>query len=87
MLYSYFLNLLKYPNPVYAPNIGPESFPVRDVPDDDVIRVGDTYYMVSTTMFFSPVAPIMKSKDLANWEICNYVFDCHNVLCAYAEVH
>ena len=46
-----------------------------DVPDDDIIRVGDTYYMVSTTMFFSPVAPIMKSKDLANWEICNYVFD------------
>ena len=31
--------------------------------------------MVSTTMFFSPGAPIMKSKDLANWEICNYVFD------------
>ena len=46
-----------------------------DVPDDDIIRVGDTYYMVSTTMFFSPGAPIMKSKDLANWEICNYVFD------------
>jgi len=46
-----------------------------DVPDDDIIRVGDTYYMVSTTMFFSPGAPIMKSTDLANWEICNYVFD------------
>ncbi len=46
-----------------------------DVPDDDIIRVGDTYYMVSTTMYFSPGAPIMKSKDLANWEICNYVFD------------
>lgn len=46
-----------------------------DVPDDDVIRVGDTYYMVSTTMFFSPGAPIMKSKDLVSWEICNYVYD------------
>lgn len=46
-----------------------------DVPDDDVIRVGDTYYMVSTTMFFSPGAPIMKSKDLMSWEICNYVYD------------
>ena len=31
-----------------------------DVPDVDVIRVGDTYYMVSTTMYFSPGAPIMK---------------------------
>ncbi len=46
-----------------------------DVPDTDVIRVGDTYYMVSTTMYFSPGAPIMKSKDLVNWEICNYVYD------------
>ena len=46
-----------------------------DVPDDDIIRVGDTYYMVSTTMFFSPGAPIMKSKDLVSWEICNYVYD------------
>ena len=46
-----------------------------DVPDVDVIRVGDTYYMVSTTMYFSPGAPIMKSKDLVSWEICNYVYD------------
>ncbi|MDE6519204.1 MAG: family 43 glycosylhydrolase [Ruminococcus sp.] len=46
-----------------------------DVPDCDVIRVGDTYYMISTTMFFSPGAPIMKSKDLVSWEICSYVYD------------
>ncbi|MDO5560691.1 MAG: family 43 glycosylhydrolase [Oscillospiraceae bacterium] len=46
-----------------------------DVPDDDVIRVGDTYYMVSTTMFFSPGVPVMKSKDLVSWEICSYVYD------------
>ena len=46
-----------------------------DVPDDDIIRVGDTYYMVSTTMYFSPGAPIMKSKDLVSWEICSYVYD------------
>ena len=46
-----------------------------DVPDDDVIRVGDTYYMVSTTMYFSPGAPIMKSKDLVSWEMCGYVYD------------
>ena len=46
-----------------------------DVPDDDVIRVGDTYYMISTTMFFSPGAPIMKSKDLVSWELCSYVYD------------
>lgn len=46
-----------------------------DVPDEDIIRVGNTYYMISTTMYFSPGAPIMKSNDLLSWEICNYVFD------------
>ncbi len=46
-----------------------------DVPDDDIIRVGDTYYMVHTTMFFTPGVPIMKSKDLFSWEMCGYVYD------------
>ena len=46
-----------------------------DVPDEDIIRVGDTYYMISTTMYFSPGAPIMKSNDLVSWEICSYVYD------------
>ncbi len=41
-----------------------------DFPDPDVIRVGDTYYMVSTTMYLFPGATIMKSKDLVNWEYC-----------------
>ena len=46
-----------------------------DVPDPDVIRVGDTYYMVSTTMHLMPGAPIMRSKDLKNWETVSYIFD------------
>jgi len=46
-----------------------------DIPDPDVIRVGDTYYMVSTTMYFSPGIPVMKSYNLVNWEIVNYVYD------------
>ena len=46
-----------------------------DVPDLDIIRVDDTYYMVSTTMHFSPGCGIMKSKDLVNWEIVNYAYD------------
>ena len=41
-----------------------------DFPDPDVIRVGDTYYMVSTTMYHFPGATILKSKDLVNWEYC-----------------
>ena len=42
-----------------------------DFPDPDVIRVGDTYYMVSTTMFVFPGVTVIKSKDLVNWEYCS----------------
>ncbi len=46
-----------------------------DVPDIAMIRVGDTFYMSSTTMHMSPGLPIMKSKDLVNWEIVSYAYD------------
>ena len=46
-----------------------------DVPDIAMIRVGGTYYMSSTTMHMSPGVPIMKSKDLVNWELMNYAYD------------
>ena len=46
-----------------------------DVPDMSMIRVGDTYYMASTTMHMCPGVPIMKSKDLVNWEMLNYAYN------------
>ena len=46
-----------------------------DVPDPSMIRVGDTYYMSSTTMHMSPGVPIMKSKDLVNWDLVGYAYD------------
>lgn len=46
-----------------------------DCPDPDVIRVGDTFYMVTTTMHLMPGAPVMASKDLKNWETVGYIFD------------
>ena len=52
-----------------------QSLIFADVPDVDVIRVGNDYYMVSTTAHMSPGAPIMHSKDLVNWRIISYVFD------------
>lgn len=67
---------------VTACNSGPKTtlcvnpLTYTDIPDNDVIRVGDTFYMVSTTMFFCPGAPIMASKDLVHWQIVNYVYDC-----------
>jgi beta-xylosidase len=57
-----------------------------DVPDVSVIRVGTTYYMVSTSMHSMPGCPIMKSENLMCWEIVNYVYDtfedndAHNLL-------
>ena len=46
-----------------------------DVPDMSILRMGDTYYMSSTTMHMAPGVPIMKSKDLVNWQIVNYAYD------------
>ncbi len=46
-----------------------------DVPDLSMIRVGDTYYMSSTTMHMSPGLPIMSSKDLVNWKLESYCYD------------
>ena len=46
-----------------------------DVPDMSIVRIGNTYYMSSTTMHMSPGVPIMKSNDLVNWQIVNYAYD------------
>ena len=46
-----------------------------DVPDLSMIRVGDTYYMSSTTMHVNPGVPIMKSTDLVNWKLVNYAYE------------
>lgn len=46
-----------------------------DYPDPDVIRVDDTYYMVSTTMHFMPGGAVLKSYDLVNWEMVSYIYD------------
>ena len=47
-----------------------------DIPDNDVIRVGKDYNMVSTTIYYCPGAPIMHSRDLVHWRIVDYVYDC-----------
>ena len=45
-----------------------------DVPDPSMIRVGNYYYLVSTTMHLMPGCPVMRSKDLVHWETISYVF-------------
>ncbi|MCD8165836.1 MAG: glycoside hydrolase 43 family protein [Bacteroides sp.] len=46
-----------------------------DIPDMSMVRVGDTYYMSSTTMHMNPGVPIMRSKNLVDWEIVSYAYD------------
>ncbi len=46
-----------------------------DYPDVDVICVDDTYYMVSTTMYFMPGCEILRSYDLIHWEHAAFVYD------------
>lgn len=46
-----------------------------DYPDPDIIRVDDTYYMITTTMHFMPGGVIMRSYDLINWEVATYVYE------------
>ena len=46
-----------------------------DYPDVDVIRVGEIYYMVSTTMYFMPGCEILRSYDLVHWEHAAYVYE------------
>lgn len=64
---------------VWSPDNGDGTFtnPLMwgDWPDPDVIRVGDEFYMVSTSMHYVPGSPVVKSKDLVNWEMAGYAVD------------
>lgn len=43
-----------------------------DYSDPDAIRVGDDYYMTSSSFNCVPGLPILHSKDMVNWELVNY---------------
>ncbi len=46
-----------------------------DYSDPDVIRVGDDYYMVSSSFNCQPGIPVLHSEDLVNWEIISHIYD------------
>ena len=68
-------------NTLFGFSVSAQTYPAQnpviwaDVPDMSVIRVGDTWYMSSTTMHMTPGVPIMKSRDLVNWKIVSYACD------------
>lgn len=40
----------------------------QDLPNLDIIRVGDKFYMTSSSRHYSPGGPILRSEDLVGWE-------------------
>jgi len=40
----------------------------EDLPDVEVIRVGDVFYYTASTFHHSPGAPVLRSYDLVHWE-------------------
>src|SRR5436190_15096455 len=54
-----------YSNPVLA----------GDYPDPSVIRVGDEYWATATTSEWAPLFPLLRSRDLVNWEHVGNIFE------------
>ena len=44
-----------------------------DYSDPDAIRVGEDYFMITSSFCNAPGLPVLHSKDLVNWNLVNYV--------------
>lgn len=60
----------------WTPDLGDGSYrnPViyADYSDPDVVRVGEDFYMTSSSFNCTPGLPILHSRDLVNWTIINH---------------
>jgi beta-xylosidase len=60
-------------DPVYVPDQGDGTYlnPILagDYSDPDAIRVGDDYYLVSSSFSNVPGLPVLHSRDMVNWTI------------------
>jgi beta-xylosidase len=63
--------------PAEAKSVEGEKFqnPIlfADYSDPDVIRDGNSYYLIASTFHFVPGIPILKSNDLVHWTILGHV--------------
>lgn len=63
----------------WIPDLGDGTYknPVihADYSDPDVIRVGEDYFMISSSFNCVPGLPLLHSRDLVNWSIMNHVYD------------
>lgn len=55
--------------PMYANPVLPGDFP-----DPSVIHVGDEYWASATSSQWGPPFPLLRSKDLVNWELTGSIF-------------
>ena len=56
---------MKYSNPII----------LSDYSDPDVIRYKDSFYLIASSFNHTPGIPVLKSKNLVDWKIINYVYD------------
>ena len=56
---------MRYKNPIIF----------SDYSDPDVIKYKNTYYMIASSFNHAPGVPVLKSKNLVDWKLFNYVFD------------
>lgn len=65
--------------PPWVPDRGDGTYrnPVlhADYSDPDAIRVGEDYYLTSSSMHCTPGLPILHSRDLVNWTIIGHALD------------
>lgn len=65
----------KYKNPILC----------ADYSDPDVVRVGDDFYLVSSSFDAVPGLPILHSKDLVNWKIIGHALKKHPPFAHFAK--
>lgn len=70
LLIALFCSAQGYRNPVIS----------GMAPDPSVCRVGNDYYLVTSSFIQNPALPIYHSKDLINWKLINYAVTNENGL-------
>nr|WP_320947623.1 glycoside hydrolase family 43 protein [Bacteroides intestinalis] len=48
-------------------------------PDPSICRVGEDYYLVTSSFAFYPGLPVYHSRDLINWELISHAIDTNNI--------
>lgn len=79
-----------YVSPVWSPDRGDGTYtnPVlsADYSDPDVLRVGNKFYLVSSSFDSVPGLPILESYDLVNWKLIGHALTRQPPVEAYQKV-